>query len=165
MNPTHVLGIWELTKAVIHSGEGMQEISPCIADLNNLVVLQSSPVCSPPPLTTLSSYVPRSQMQMPTSPRQFGRTSTVPASSSPLAALTLSERQGSFSRTASSPHALAEREKLRPQQPMHEFHIFLASNQISHLPEELFLLTSLTILTLRKSILSNVHRRYLELQF
>lgn len=121
----------------------LTEISRCVADLKNLVVLPC-----PPPLPTSNN----ANNDESTS-RQLERTSTSTGLGSTLGPPV---RITSWSRVASEPKDVFNSSpsmstcSAPPPTPLHEIHIFLAGNAIAKLPDELFEVANITILSLRK---------------
>jgi hypothetical protein len=126
-----------LTSPFTRSGDGspfgdmLTSISSCVAELGKLVVLPS-----PRPGPDVDVF----------GSRPFTRNRTAPASPE------LTTRVSSFARTGSHP-AIKISEDMEtdlPPIPNHEIHLFLYSNAIPALPDQLFELMNLTILSLRK---------------
>jgi hypothetical protein len=122
----------------------LTEISRCVADLKNLVVLPC------PPALSICNNADNDESA---SLRQLERAST---STVPISTLGPPVRITSWSRVASepndvfnSPPSTSTPSALSPT-PLHEMHMFLAGNAIAKLPDELFEVANITILSLRK---------------
>jgi hypothetical protein len=129
--------------ANLFEGSKLRNISPAIGEVNKLVVLS-------PHTPTMDVDVFGSS---PSPSRSFSRNRTVPANPVHPGFV---NRTRIVSRTSSQPALKAgwAAEENLPPRPTHAIHMFLYSNAIADLPDRLFELMNLTVLTLSTFILA-----------